>query len=83
MKLGLKIEGKKLFGDHQDYNKTVIKQLSEQIRTSSNGCVITTEKDLVKLPDSFLMEFEVYVIKIDVVFENESIIYEIIQPLLN
>jgi len=83
LKLGLKIEGRKWFRDHQDYNKTVIKQLSEQIRKSSSKYVVTTEKDLIKLPDSFLAEFEVYVIKINVVFENESIIKNIIQLLLN
>ena len=83
MKLGLKIEDRKWFRDHQDYNKTVIKQLSEQIRKSSSRYVVTTEKDLKKLPDSFLAEFKVYVIKINVVFENESIIKDIIQLLLN
>ncbi len=44
--------------------------------------MLTTEKDIVKLPDSFLDEFEVYIIKIDIVFENESIIQDVIQPLL-
>ena len=83
MKLGLKIEGIKLFRDHKNYTKTIIKQLSEQIRKSSSKSVVTTEKDLVKLPDSFLAEFKVYVIKINVVFENESIIKDIIQLLLN
>ena len=53
--------------------KTAYKFESEQIRTSSSQSVVTTEKDLVKLPDSFLEEFEVYVIKIDVVFKNELV----------
>ena len=71
-----------MFRDHQDYTKEVIRKLSEQIRISIGTHVVTTEKDLVKLPDSFLAEFEVYVVKIEVVFENDSIIQDIIHPLL-
>ena len=78
----MKIEGKRFFRDHQNYTETVLNQLSEQIRKSSSSSVVTTEKDLVKLPKIFLEEFEIYIIKINVVFENESIIKDIIQPLL-
>ena len=80
--LFLKVEGKKFFQDHQEYTETVIQELSEQIRESSISYVVTTEKDMVKLPESFLFEFEVYVIKIEVVFKNELIIRDIILPLL-
>ena len=76
------VEGKKFFQDHQEYTETVIQELSEQIRESSISYVVTTEKDMVKLPESFLFEFEVYVIKIEVVFKNELIIRDIILPLL-
>jgi len=81
--LFLEIEGRKFFQDHQEYTEAVIQKLSERIRASSISDVITTEKDMVKLPESFFEEFEVYVIKVDVVFENELIIKDIIQPLLN
>jgi tetraacyldisaccharide 4'-kinase len=80
--LSLKIKGRKFFQDHQNYTEAVIQKLSEQIRVSCISHVVTTEKDMVKLPESFLEEFEVYIIKIDVVFENELIIKDIIQPLL-
>jgi len=80
--LSLKVEGRKFFQDHQEYTEAVIQKLSEQIRASSISYVVTTEKDMVKLPESFLEEFEVYVIKVDVVFENDLIIKDIIQPLL-
>ena len=80
--LSLKVEGRKFFQDHQEYTEAVIQKLSEQIRASSISHVVTTEKDMVKLPESFLEEFEVYVIKVDVVFENELIIKGIIQPIL-
>ena len=80
--LSLKVEGRKFFHDHQEYTKAVIQKLSGRIRASSISDVVTTEKDMVKLPKSFLEEFEVYVIKVDVIFENELIIKDIIQPLL-
>ena len=80
--LSLKVEGRKFFQDHQEYTEAVIQKLSEQIRASRISHVVTTEKDMVKLPESFLEEFEVYIIKVDVVFGNELIIKNIIQPLL-
>lgn len=78
----LKVKGRKFFQDHQEYTEAVIQKLSEQIRAISISHVVTTEKDMVKLPESFLEEFEVYIIKVDVVFENELIIKDIIQPIL-
>ena len=80
--LDLKVEGRKFFHDHQEYTEAVIQELSEQIKASSISHIVTTEKDMVKLPESFFSEFEVYIIKIEVVFENELIIKDIIQPLL-
>ena len=80
--LSLKVEGRRFFQDHQKYTETVIKELSDQIKASSLSHVVTTEKDMVKLPKSFLNEFEVYVIKIEIVFENEAVLQEIIQPIL-
>ena len=80
--LSLQMKGSRFFNDHQDYTDLVILELSEQIRSNSISHVVTTEKDMVKLPNSFLSEFEVYIIKIDVVFENELIIKDIIQPIL-
>ena len=76
------IKGKRFFQDHQEYTEAVIKELSEQIKACSTNHVVTTEKDMVKLPKSFLLEFDVYVIKIDVIFENESAFQDIIQVYL-
>ena len=81
-KLGLKSGGKRIFRDHQEYTESVITELSSQIKSSNCKGVITTEKDLVKLPNSFLPEFEVYVIKIEMEFENERAILDLIQPVL-
>ena len=80
--LSLKIKGRNFFQDHQEYTEAVIKELSEQIKVCNINQVVTTEKDMVKLPESFLTEFEVYVIKIDVIFKNESAFQAIIKPIL-
>ena len=81
-KLGLKPGGKRIFRDHQDYTESVIKELSSQIKSSNCKGVITTEKDLVKLPDSFLAEFKVYMIKIEMAFEDEEVILDLIKSVL-
>ena len=81
-KLGVKSGGKRIFRDHQKYTESVITELSAQIKSSNCTGVITTEKDLVKLPDSFLAEFGIYIIKIEMEFENEGAISDLIQPVL-
>ena len=83
VKLGLKSGGKRMFRDHQEYTESVITELSSQIKSSNCKGAITTEKDLVKLPDNFLAEFETYVIKIEMAFENEGAFLDLIQPVLH
>ena len=81
-RLDLRLSGKRIFRDHQQYTESVITKLSAQIKSSNCTGVITTEKDLVKLPDSFLAEFGIYVIKIEMEFENEGTISDLIQPVI-
>jgi len=80
--LSLKVKGRRFFKDHQDYTDSVVKELSKQITANSINHIVTTEKDFVKLPERFLAEFEVYIIKIDIVFENELVLQNIMQSLL-
>ncbi len=80
--LDLKLGGKRIFSDHQEYTESVITELSAQIKSSNCTAIITTEKDLVKLPDSFLDEFETFVIKIEMEFEIEGAVLDMIQPVL-
>jgi len=80
--LDLKLGGKRIFSDHQEYTESVITELSAQIKSSNCTAIITTEKDLVKLPESFLDEFETFVIKIEVEFETEKAVLDMIQPVL-
>jgi tetraacyldisaccharide 4'-kinase len=80
--LDLKLGGKRIFSDHQEYTESVITELSAQIKSSNCAAIITTEKDLVKLSESFLDEFETFVIKIEMEFEIEGAVLDIIQPVL-
>ena len=81
-RLDLRLSGKRIFRDHQQYTESVITELSAQIKSSNCTGVITTEKDLVKLPDSFLAKFGIYIIKIEMEFENKRAISDLIQPVL-
>ena len=81
-KLELKLGGKRIFSDHQEYTESVITELSAQIKSSNCAAIITTEKDWVKLPDSFLDEFDTFVIKIEMEFEIEGAVLDMIQPVL-
>ena len=80
--LDLKLGGKRIFSDHQEYTESVITELSAQIKSSNCAAIITTEKDLVKLSESFLDEFETFVIKIEMEFEIEGAVLDMIQPVL-
>ena len=80
--LDIKSGGKRIFPDHQEYTKSVITELSAQIKSSNCAAIITTEKDLVKLSESFLDEFETFVIKIEMEFEIEKAVLDMIQPVL-
>ena len=81
-KLGINIKDKIIYRDHQNYNKTIINQLSQRIKNNNGKKVITTEKDLVKLPDSFIDFFEVYIIKINIIFKEDSLINDKINSIL-
>ena len=72
--IGLDIVGKQIFRDHQKYTSKVLHNLLVQIKKSRCRAVVTTEKDMVKIPDSFIKNNVFYVIKIEMVFENNSVV---------
>jgi len=78
--VGLTIAGKRIFRDHQIYNPRILQKLSEQVQKRNCRAVVTTEKDMVKIPERFIQEFIFYVIKIDFVFENDSNMIDLIKP---
>ena len=80
--LELTIIDKRIFHDHKQYTKTILEKLSVQIKNSNCKIVVTTEKDMVKLPRSFIEEFDFYIIKINIVFKDETVLMKIIEPAL-
>ena len=81
IKFGIKIKGKKSYRDHQNYNDKILKKLSKKITELNVKNIITTEKDVVKLPDHFINNFEIYIIKIDIIMNDEAIIIKKIDSL--
>ena len=63
--LDIKIQNKSFFKDHQTYDKKTLDYLYNQITNNKCDSVLTTEKDIVKIPDHFIKKFNFYVIKIE------------------
>ena len=76
---GLNIIGKRLFQDHQKYNSKVLRDLSIQVYNCNCKAIVTTEKDAVKIPYNFMKKITFYVIKIDLTFENDLEIINLIK----
>jgi tetraacyldisaccharide 4'-kinase len=51
------------FADHHHYTERNVQALTEEIQKSQCSTILTTEKDIVKLPPSFLSQFKVYLLK--------------------
>jgi len=79
--LELKLGGKRVFKDHQNYTTTIIDHLSTQINASDCKSIITTEKDWVKLPEYFLNKFKIYIIKIEIKVEKEKELISMVQKI--
>jgi len=61
---GVRISNSLYFSDHIIYDKKTKSRITESILNKGKG-LITTEKDLVKLSDSFLDGFDVYILAMD------------------
>lgn len=81
--LSITICNNRFYADHQNYTKSILKELSLQIKLSGTKNILTTEKDLYKLPQWFYKEVNIYVIKIMLEFEKESELHNKIKLLLN
>ena len=79
--MGLNVVGKRIFQDHQKYTPKILQNLSVQIQSTNCRAVITTEKDMIKIPEIFLNKFIFYVVKITIVFKDDSIMIKKIKPI--
>ena len=60
------------FKDHVEYNESTMAILKSKIDNSNTKTVITTEKDLVKLPSSFFKAYSVHVLAMEMELPLDS-----------
>ena len=70
--LGVEISDLHSFNDHQEYNAKILERLQTSLAMSKSKSIITTEKDLVKLPDSFIKNLDVYILRISMELSPKS-----------
>jgi len=61
------------FKDHVEYDESTMATLKSKINNSNTKTVITTEKDLMKLPDSFFEAYNVHVLAMKMELPSEFI----------
>jgi len=60
----------RFFMDHQQYDQTILNQINSAMKQHDLESIVTTEKDLVKLPDDFLKNKNVYILSIDTIIDE-------------
>lgn len=63
----------KVFRDHEPYSNNNIKFLAKEILKMKTKNVITTEKDIVKLPDEFIKNHHIFTLRINHIFEEKEL----------
>lgn len=70
--------GFKVFKDHEPYSEQSMNILSTTLLSENIKNIITTEKDIIKLPDEFLEKYHIFTIRINHAFaEKERFIQKI------
>ena len=78
-KLDINISGKKVFLDHEKYTTNTLKKLLQEIENTNCKAVVTTEKDIIKIPENFIRRLQFYIIKIEIIFENDTLIKNLVK----
>ena len=74
-RLSIKISDSMFFDDHEEYDATSINKIETLLIKNNQTCFFTTQKDWIKLPDSFLNKYKGTYIKMslsvnDFAFQN-------------
>ena len=69
---GFRLAGKVAFGDHHRYNSADARSLVRQARSAGAQLLLTTEKDVLNLPDGLSFDLPVFVCRIDLDIEDEG-----------
>ena len=80
--LSINIYDHLFFLDHQDYNQNILNKLLKKINLKLTNNILTTEKDLFKLPQWFYENNNIYVIKINLEIEKQTEMFNKIQSIL-
>jgi len=62
-----------IFKDHVDYDKKVLQKLYSRINKLKIDAILTTEKDLVKLPESFVKDNEIYILNMNISIPQKAV----------
>jgi len=60
------------FKDHEPYSNKTIQQLNQQIQNLGVNHIITTEKDIVKLPNEFIEKYHIFTLRIRYKFDKKE-----------
>jgi tetraacyldisaccharide 4'-kinase len=71
-KHNIKPIGFKAFKDHEPYLDQSMNFLSTKLSSENIKNIITTEKDIVKLPDEFLEKYHIFTIRINHIFAEKE-----------
>jgi tetraacyldisaccharide 4'-kinase len=77
------IKGQSVFQDHHKYSKESIQDLKSSINKSGVNSIITTEKDLVKLPEEFLKRYKIYIVRVNIIFKDDTFYKNVISCIAN
>tara|TARA_B100001029_G_C15063817_1_gene461359 strand:- start:7807 stop:8838 length:1032 start_codon:yes stop_codon:yes gene_type:complete len=74
--------GLKVFKDHEPYSKKNIKRLIKELSKIKTKNLITTEKDIVKLPNEFFKNYHIFTLRINHIFKEKEILIKKIHALI-
>ena len=82
--VGLDIKHYRMFKDHHRYNSQTLNSLLSEINELNIKSVITTEKDVIKLPKWFIKEINLFILQVEFVFspQAEKILLEEVKKVL-
>ena len=69
---GIETVGSKTFPDHHRYNDTDLELLRKLVEANRADCLLTTEKDIVNLPELLSFKIPLYWAAIEPVVDEEA-----------
>ena len=79
----IELKWSSIFRDHYNYSEKNMQKLKSAINEAGANCIITTEKDLVKLSADFLKQYKVYIVTVSIIFKDDTFYNQIFKGLEN